>query len=43
MKYILAIVLVTIMLLFAVITSILVANKEELWNCIIFKEEDKNE
>lgn len=38
MKYILAIVLVALMLLFAIITSILVANKEEIWNCIKFDE-----
>lgn len=43
MKYILAIVLVIVMLLFAIITSILAEYKEEIWDCIIFEEEDKNE
>ena len=38
MKYILAIVLVIVMLLFVIITSILVANKEEIWDCIKFEE-----
>lgn len=43
MKDILAIVLVVAMLLFAIITSILVAHKEELWECIVFEEENKDE
>ena len=38
MKDILAIVLVVVMLLFAIITSILAEHKEELWECIEFKE-----
>ncbi len=38
MKYILAIVLVIVMLLFAIITSILVAHKKEIWECIEFDE-----
>ena len=38
MKDILAIVLVIVMLLFAIITSILAEHKEELWECIEFKE-----
>lgn len=43
MKYILAIVLVVIMLLFAIVTLILAEYKEKIWDCIIFEEEDKNE
>ena len=43
MKYILAIVLVVIMLLFAIITSILADHKEEIWECIEFKEENDND
>ena len=38
MKYILAIVLVIVMLLFAIITSILANHKEEIWECIVFKD-----
>ncbi len=38
MKYILATVFVVIMLLFAIITSVLAAHKEEIWKCIDFKE-----
>lgn len=38
MKYILAIVLITIMVLFVIITSILAEYKEEIWNCIKFDE-----
>lgn len=38
MKYILAIVLITIMVLFVIITSILAEYKEEIWKCIEFKE-----
>lgn len=38
MKYILAIVLVVIMFLFAIITSVLADHKEEIWECIEFKE-----
>lgn len=38
MKDILAIALVVIMLLFAIITSILAEHKEEIWECIEFKE-----
>lgn len=38
MKYILAIVLVIVMLLFAIITSILTEYKDEIWECIEFKE-----
>lgn len=38
MKDILAIVLVVVMLLFAIITSVLAEHKEELWECIEFKE-----
>ncbi len=41
MKYILAIVLVVIMLLFAIITSILADHKEEIWECIEFDEKYK--
>jgi len=40
MKYILAIVLVIVMLLFAIITSVLAAYKEEIWECIEFKERE---
>lgn len=40
MKYILAIVLVIVMLLFAIITSILTEYKEEIWECIEFKERE---
>ena len=36
MKDILAIVLVVVMLLFAIITSVLAAHKEEIWECIEF-------
>lgn len=43
MKYILAIVLVIVMLLFAIITSILTEYKEEIWECIEFKEENDND
>lgn len=38
MKDILAIILVVVMLLFTIITSVLTAHKEELWECIEFKE-----
>ena len=38
MKYILAIILVVIMFLFAIITSILADHKEEIWECIVFKD-----
>lgn len=38
MKYILAIVLVVIMFLFAIITLILAEYKEKIWECIEFKE-----
>lgn len=38
MKYILATVFVIVMLLFAIITSILAEYKEEIWECIEFKE-----
>ncbi len=41
MKYILAIVLVIVMLLFAIISSILVAHKKEIWECIEFDENYK--
>jgi len=40
MKDILAIILVVIMLLFAIITSVLAAHKEEIWECIEFKERE---
>lgn len=43
MKYILTIVLVIAMLLFAIITSILAKYKEEVWECIEFKEENDND
>lgn len=43
MKYILAIVLVIVMLLFAIITSMLAEYKEEIWECIEFKEENDND
>lgn len=43
MKYILVIVLVIVMLLFAIITSIPVAHKKEIWECIEFKEENDND
>ncbi len=38
MKYILATVFVIVMLLFAIITSILADHKEEIWECIVFKD-----
>ena len=38
MKYILAIVFVIIMLLFAIITSILAEHKDEIWEYIEFKK-----
>ena len=38
MKYILATVFIIVMLLFAIITSVLVEHKEEIWECIEFKE-----
>lgn len=41
MKYILAIVLVVIMFLFAIITLILAEYKEEIWECIEFDENYK--
>lgn len=41
MKDILAIILVVIMFLFAIITSILVAHKKEIWECIEFDENYK--
>lgn len=40
MEYILAIILVIVMLLFAIITSILADHKEEIWECIEFKERE---
>lgn len=40
MKDILAIILVVIMLLFAIITSVLATHKEEIWECIEFKERE---
>lgn len=40
MKDILAIILVVIMFLFAIITSILTEYKEEIWECIEFKERE---
>ena len=40
MEYILAIVLVIAMLLFVIITSILAKYKEEIWECIKFKERE---
>lgn len=43
MKYILAIVLVVIMFLFAIITSILAEYKEEIWERIEFKEDNDND
>lgn len=43
MKYILAIVLVIVMLLFVIITSILAEYKEEIWEYIEFKEENDND
>ena len=43
MKDILAIVLVVVMLLFAIITSVLAAHKEELWERIVFEEENKDD
>lgn len=41
MKYILAIILVVIMFLFAIITSVLAAHKDEIWECIEFDEKYK--
>jgi uncharacterized protein YxeA len=43
MKDILAIILVVVMLLFAIITSVLAAHKEEIWECIEFEEENKDD
>lgn len=40
MKYILATVFIIVMLLFAIITSVLVEHKEEIWECIEFKERE---
>ena len=40
MKYILAILLVIVMILFAIITSILADHKEEIWEYIEFKERE---
>lgn len=38
MEYILAIILVIVMILFAIITSVLATHKEEIWECIKFKK-----
>lgn len=38
MKIILAILLIIIMIILAIIISILAENKEEIWECIEFKE-----
>lgn len=43
MKYILATVFVIVMILFAIITSILAEYKEEIWECIEFKEDNDND
>lgn len=43
MKIILAILLIIIMFILAIIISILAEHKEEIWDCIILEEEDKNE
>lgn len=43
MKIILAILLIIVMLLLAIITSVLVEHKEEIWKCIEFKEENDND
>lgn len=41
MKIILAILLIIVMLLLAIITSVLVEHKEEIWECIEFDEKYK--
>ena len=43
MNIILGILLIIIMFILAIIISILAEHKEEIWDCIIFEEEDKNE
>jgi len=43
MKYVLAIVLVIVMLLFAIITSVLAEHKEEIFEKIVFKEDNDND
>lgn len=43
MEYILAIVLVIVMILFVIITSVLAEHKEEIWECIEFKEDNDND
>ncbi len=40
MEYILAIILVIVMILFAIITSVLAEYKDEIWECIEFKERE---
>lgn len=40
MKDILAVILIIVMLLLAIITSVLVEHKEEIWECIEFKERE---
>mgnify|MGYP000030116537 CR=1 FL=1 len=40
MKYILATVFIIVMLLFAIITSVLAEHKDEIWECIEFKEKE---
>lgn len=43
MEYILAIVLVIVMILFVIITSVLAEHKDEILECIEFKEENDND
>ena len=40
MKDILAVILIIVMLLLAIITTVLVEYKEEIWECIEFKERE---
>lgn len=43
MKDILAILLIIIMFILAIIISILAEHKEEIWECIEFKEDNDND
>lgn len=40
MKDILAVILIIVMLLLAIITSVLAEHKDEIWECIEFKEKE---
>lgn len=40
MEYILAIILVIVMILFAIITSVLAEHKDEIWEYIEFKKKE---